>query len=211
MSEGTHSSHVAAVFKDSAIIVTAITVLLFVWGFGLAAFQAIQFGLPPALLRQHSPQEYLVAGGLVALFVYAPVVILLTGITIVIRKLWPRTAGNFSHWTWQQATVMALILVPLSVVLLVPISEYVVRDSSIQRVVKLKLSPGTTPTETYEGWYVISITDQAIVLTDRPTDNAAILRVIKRDQVQEFWVVPDKSWRDKLATRKQHAVPVNAK
>jgi hypothetical protein len=186
------------ILKDSAVVITGLSVLLFVWGFSFEAFAALYLGVPLDFASERSLQEYLLTGGFVALFFYAPAVLVVLVIARAARAFLRTRHVGMKPFKWPKAIPLAIYLLVVSIGALVPLSRYIVRSAPKERVMRLTPIAGVVFQTDYAGWYLVAVADQSLVLIDRPTQKGAFIRVLKRDEVLEIQLIHDESWRTKL-------------
>jgi hypothetical protein len=185
--------------KDSALLVTASSVVLFVWGFAFESFCLIDKGVPMDLAPRRSLQEYLLTGGFVGLFFYAPVAGVLYALNrLILKRITNKQVKSVAPSSYAM-TASIIWTLALSVCLLVPISEYVVNSTSLDRVAQISPVADAKWTSSYAGWYAVVISEDALVLVDHPGAANAVTVVLQRDQVLELKLVTDRNWRRKKA------------
>lgn len=86
---------------------------------------------------------------------------------------------------------LGIALLFTSVVLLVPVSRLVTSSLPLRRVVRLTGPASQGSASSYEGLYVIGVSPTDFVLSDRPGNKSATIRLIKRDQATELQFVSD--------------------
>jgi hypothetical protein len=74
---------VAALLRDSAAVITAFTVLLFLWGYSFDAFRPLNQSVPGLFRPEVSMEERITTGGVLALLIFAPLSVGLYAMDVV--------------------------------------------------------------------------------------------------------------------------------
>lgn len=177
-----NTSGAGAVFRDSAIIITGATVLLFVWGYAFEAFRWTGASVPGLFQPEVAVQERVLVGGILALFVFIPISLLCWAFDILIRR-------RMSAWlarTWQRGyvhqAVVSVLLFAASVALVRPIGSIADRFGRRLRVESITLKSHTV-SPVGRGMYCIGKRGATYVFVDGLSGPSRRILLITDDDI----------------------------
>lgn len=152
--------------RDSAIIITASTALLFVWGYAFEAFRWTGASVPGLFQPEVAVQERALVGGIVALFLFVPIVLAVWAVD-------KATGQHMQAWltkTWSRDLVHRTVLVALtfamSIALVRPVANISDRFGRRLRVESISVNGGAV-SPVQKGMYCIGKRDGTYVFVDR--------------------------------------------
>lgn len=189
MSTGTNDG---AVIRDSAIIITGATVLLFVWGYAFEAFRWTGATIPGVFQPEVAVQERALVGGILALFVFLPLALLVWAVDIMAG----RRLGRWLARTWRSGpvsqAVVALVLFAASIAIVRPVSAILDRFGGRLEVESVTLKSGS-PT-IHKGMYCIGKRGSTYVFVDGAGTQSPQIHLVAEDNVASM-VLTYRRWR----------------
>jgi hypothetical protein len=171
------------ILADSAIVLAAVSALLYFWGFVTETFLFLEQGLPQELLPERSVQYYLSLGGMLALFFVLPLTIVVFLVITIVRKL---IGAKTNLWTsLNYAVPLAAILFTLFGVPFVP--DLIIRTTSkTLRVKSISMSSESKISTKYDGLIFVTKKGSNYVFVDKISEEGASTFILNESEVKEL-------------------------
>lgn len=186
------SKTLSSIVKDSAVIITLISVHLFVWGTMSIAFLKTAMEVPLEFIRETSVQETMLKGGIIALLFYLPVFLFIYLLLKFFNFLYGGKVFQSIKQFYEREAVGSVLLYLLaflmSIILLVPISNFMVKNSptSVLRVKSISLNPESKITTSYAGLFFITKKDSIYVFVDKFGSKEATVYILNESEIKEI-------------------------
>lgn len=182
----------SSILKDSAIVITGISVLLYIWGLVGATFTMFVRGYPPFLVPELSVQRYMFLGGMIALYFFLPIVVVI----FIIFKIFDYfLSGNLTryliafHNRGTVSTILVyLIALAISLLFVMSITNFLSVNSSknTPQVKSIHLNSSSGITTSYEGLFFLTKKDSTYVFTDKIVPEIGTIYVLNESEIKEI-------------------------
>jgi len=178
--------------RDSAVITTGLTVLLFVWGSSFQSFSAQMEGVPLVFLPELTVQEHMMSGGLIALLILFPLVLL----CLIIDRLMKRRLESYVRRRAKQNPADALIYYALALALSIGVLYPVAwafarfRPPYSLRVKTMRLAGGAS-SDQFKNLYFVTRRGGNYVFVDRTRPQAPVVSILHVDEMRDMTLGPD--------------------
>jgi len=178
--------------RDSAVITTGLTVLLFVWGSSFQSFTAQMEGVPLVFLPELTVQEHMMSGGLIALLILFPLVLL----CLIIDRLMKRRLESYVRRRAKQNPADALIYYALALALSIGVLYPVAwafarfRPPYSLRVKTMRLAGGAS-SDQFKNLYFVTRRGGNYVFVDRTRPQAPVVSILHVDEMRDMTLGPD--------------------
>jgi hypothetical protein len=179
----------SAILKDSAIVIAILSSLLYFWGVIGETVQLRALGIPPGLMPERSVQDYLVRGGLLALYVLLPTAVLV----FIIDVARGRSITRYFADVQLQGSFYVVIIyftVLLASVALVAVGALVtsgMNKESLLKVKGIRLTDNTKGLSKYEGLYLLRKNEKIYLFVDKFAREATFY-MLSENEVKELVV-----------------------
>ncbi|MCD4652915.1 hypothetical protein K8T06_03165 [bacterium] len=168
--------------RDSAMIITAATILLYVWGYAYDAYSWSVSCVPSMFLPDIELHERTLQGGLLVLLVYFPLTLVVWLFDIIIKNRISRELKRIWQYGFMHQIVIVLLIFAFSIVLLKPAHLIIARNKPPLLVESVILSSDIS-CPVSKGMYCVGMRKDTYFFVAKRTTDPQTVYLLKKDEV----------------------------
>jgi len=179
--------------KDSAIIVTIISVVLYTWGYTGELASTLYNNLPIDFGSQPTVQEFILSGGFIGLTFFLPV-----GVAFYLlgkflnfickNKIKIYIYAKLSNISPTSSVLLVLSLFLVSILLQFPISRFIAKsgDNKGFKVKNVVLNENSKINTNYSNLFFLKKRGSNYLFTNKPNEKEKILYILNENEIKEL-------------------------
>jgi len=193
----TSKSSISDALKDSAVLITVLSVLLFTWGFVSDLAYVLEYGVAADLVPRRGVQEYLLLGGLLAVTTFVPLLVLFSIPVLFMARRARRqnrpmpirlpTDSSSRRWIASAVAVIAYLLSASAAAWTGTLAAHLGTPPRVIKYVGNTDTPGAKDGMVrLNGLYLVAYADGKYIFVDKPARRESLVIVVASDEVKRL-------------------------